>query len=427
MALFSRGAGPSSTDEISAVLDIGTRKIVCMIGQKTGSGQIRLLGAGSSAALGVKSGAVVDMEAAEYAIRQAVGKAEKAAGLAIHAVLVNLSTRSLKSAHIKVETRFASAEVADKDLQRVVDAALMEFDAPDQAILHALPLNWFLDEEAGIKDPRGMFGKVLGVEMHFVTANIGVLRNLAHCIERCHLHIVDVVASPYAAGEAVLVDDELDLGVTVIDMGAGITTAAVFRDGALVFVDAIGVGGGNVTSDIARGLSTPWEAAERIKALYGSALESPDDERHMIPCPPMGAQDELHHEPRTLLTSIVRARMEETFELMAERFKKAGIRKYAGRRIVITGGGVQLSGAVQLAEYIFAKKARIGKPHDLLGVPESMAGPDYAVVAGLLKHAFKDKHEAISGPPDLSGQRFRQRRYSGGSIMRSFRWFKENF
>ncbi|MBL4854875.1 MAG: cell division protein FtsA [Robiginitomaculum sp.] len=424
--MFSGRSG-TAQPEIFAILDVGSSKVVCFIGQQEENTGVRILGAGYQASAGLKAGAVVDMEAAEHTIRHAVEKAERAAGFAIQSVIVNVSTRSLKSRHINVETKFSSAEVADKDLRRVIDTAMVEFAEPDQAILHALPLNWTLDGERGIRDPRGMFGSHLGVDMHFVTANVGVLRNLSHCIERCHLRIEGMIASPYAAGEAVLVEDEFDLGVTVIDMGAGITTAAVFRDRTLAFVDAISVGGKNVTSDIARGLTTPWEAAERIKTIYGSALESPGDDGQTVPCPPMGAEDELHQEPLSALTSIVRSRAEETFEILRDRFKAAGIGDFAGRRIVLTGGAAQLSGAVQLAEYIFGKRVRVGRPHGLFGLPDTMTGPDFAVAAGLIKHVFQEKREAISGPPDLSGRRIRQRRYAGGNVVRSFKWFKDNF
>lgn len=426
MALFEGRAGPGN-HEIFAVLDVGSSKVACFIGRAEPGVGIRIMGAGYHASTGLKAGAVVDMEAAEQSIRHAVEKAERAAGLAISAVIVNVSTRSLKSRHIKIETQFSSAEVADRDLRRVLDTALAEFDEPEHAILHALPLNWTVDDQTGVRDPRGMFGRNLGVDMHFVTAGVGVLRNLAHCIERCHLRIVDMVASPYAAGTGVLVDDEFDLGVTIIDMGGGITTAAVFRDRTLAFVDAVSVGGRNVSSDIARGLTTPLEAAERIKTIYGSALESPDDDTQMIPCPPMGAQDELHYENRAVLTRIVRSRIEETFEILRDRFKAAGVEDFAGRRIVLTGGGAELSGVVQLAEYIFRKRVRIGKPHGVLGLPDAMIGPDFAVAAGLIKYAMNEKREAISGPPDLSGKRYRTRRHAGGSFGRSLKWFRENF
>lgn len=417
----------SKGSEVFAVLDVGSAKIVCLIGREEPGVGVRVLGAGYHASAGLRAGVVVDMEAAENTIRHAVEKAERAAGLAVSSVIVNVSTRSLRSRHIHLDTKFSSGEVTNKDLQRVIDTAFSEFHEPDHAILHALPLNWSVDDEVGIKDPRGMFGTGLGVDMHFVTAGVGILRNLAHCIERCHLRINGMVASPYAAGSGVLVEDEFDLGVTLIDMGAGITTAAVFRDKTLVFTDALGVGGHNVTNDIARGLTTPFEAAERIKTIYGSVLDSPDDDGQMVPCPPMGAQDELHHEPLTLLTSIVNSRVEETFEILRDRFRAAGIEEYAGRRIVLTGGAAQLSGVSQMAEYIFKKRVRVGRPHGLLDLPETMTGPDFAVAAGLIKHIFENKREAVSGPPDLSGRRVRARRYEGGNFFKSLKWFKENF
>lgn len=388
---------------------------------------VRLLGYGFGVSAGLKGGVVVDMDAAEAGIRTAVEKAERHAGIAVHSVSVNVSTRSLRSQHMTVQTEFATGEVADRDLTRVMASSLSELAQPEDAIIHAIPINYSVDGEHGIRDPRGMFGSRLGVDMHFVLAGIGPLRNLAHTVERCHLRINSATVSSYAAGTAVLTDDEKDLGVTVIDMGAGITTIGVFRDNTLVHVDALPVGGQSVTNDIARGLVTPMEAAERIKFIYGSALHGADDDHFMVPCPPMGAQDELHYQPKSLLTSIVRSRVEETFEIIANRIADAGLESYSGRRIVLTGGGSQLNGAPEVAELVFNKRVRIGKPVGIMGLKETLSGPDFAVAAGILKGRFLENEEAISGPPDLSGRRYRQRRYSGGTMGRSLQWLKENF
>ena len=388
---------------------------------------VRLLGYGFGVSAGLKGGVVVDMDAAEAGIRTAVEKAERHAGIAVHSVSVNVSTRSLRSQHMTVQTEFATGEVADRDLTRVMASSLSELAQPEDAIIHAIPINYSVDGEHGIRDPRGMFGSRLGVDMHFVLAGIGPLRNLAHTVERCHLRINSATVSSYAAGTAVLTDDEKDLGVTVIDMGAGITTVGVFRDNTLVHVDALPVGGQSVTNDIARGLVTPMEAAERIKFIYGSALHGADDDHFMVPCPPMGAQDELHYQPKSLLTSIVRSRVEETFEIIANRIADAGLESYSGRRIVLTGGGSQLNGVPEVAELVFNKRVRIGKPVGIMGLKETLSGPDFAVAAGILKGRFLENEEAISGPPDLSGRRYRQRRYSGGTMGRSLQWLKENF
>lgn len=413
--------------ETLAVLDLGTSKTVCLIGQREANFGVRILGAGVSESRGLKSGAVIDMIEAETAIRSAVQKAERAAGVAVQSVSVNVSTRSLTSRQLTVQTAFASGEVADRDLKRVLNSSLAELEQPENAILHALPLTWSVDDVRGIRDPRGMFGQNLGVDMHFVLAGVGPLRNLAHCVERSHLKINSVTVSPYAAGLAVLAVDERDLGATIIDLGGGITTAAVFRDNMLVHVDAVSVGGNNVSADLARGLTTPLEAAERIKRIYGSALHGADDDRTHVPCPPMGAQDVLHHEPKTLVTNIVRSRIEETLELLKERLNAVGVDQYAGRRIVLTGGGAELNGVRELTEVLFNKRTRIGTPHGVLGLDPTLSGPESAVAVGLLKHAFMEKDEAISGPPDLSGRKYRQRHYAGGSLGRSIKWLKDNF
>lgn len=414
------------TDTV-CVLDIGTSKVVCLIGQKDPVMGIRMLGCGTACSGGVKAGAVVDLEAAEMGIRKAVEKAERAAGVSVHGVSVNVGLRSLESRHLRVQTQFASGAIADRDLKRVIGTSLSELSQPDYAILHALPLDWEVDGESGIRDPRGMYGQKLGVDMHFVTAGIGPLRNLAHCIERCHLALRSVTANPYAAAQSVLTEDERDLGVTLIDMGAGLTTVSVFRDNTLIHVDAIGVGGRNVTSDIARGLNTPLEAAERIKLFYGSALHGARDEYEQIPCPPVAAMDELQHVARSQLTTIIRARTEEMLELIRDRLADARLDAYSGRQIVLTGGASQLSGLREVTELVFNKRVRIGTPHGVFGLTDMMDAPDYAVATGLLRHAFQQQSEAISGPPDLSGRRYQRSRYQGNAFSRSVQWLRENF
>ncbi len=410
-----------------AVLDIGSSKVVCLIGCEEPNVGVRLLGAGFGVSAGMKSGAVVDMDAVEHGIRTAVEKAERAAGVAVRSVAVNMATRSVRSEQLSVHTDFASGEVAERDMRRVLASSLMELSNPEHSILHAIPLSWSVDDEVKIEEPRGMYGSRLGVDMHFVLAGMGPLRNLAHCVERCHLTMNSVTVSPYASAMSVLTDDEKDLGVTLIELGGGITSVAIFRDQRLVHVDAISVGGQTLTKDIARGLMTPPEAAERIKMLYGSALHGADDDRMTIPCPPMGAQDTLHHEPKSLLTGIVRSRIEETLEIIRDRMLEFGMENYAGRRIVLTGGGAQLTGVRELAEFIFNKRVRVGRPHGILGLKETLSGPDFAVATGLLKMQFMPHMEAIQGPPDLTGRRYRKKRYSGGSIGRSVQWLKDNF
>lgn len=421
------GAPVRKQSETVCVLDIGSNKVVCLIGRQEPGLGVRLIGSGFGVSAGLKGGAVVDLEAAEIGIRSAVEKAERAAGVTVQDVSVNVALRSLRSRHMTVETEFASGAVADRDLKRVLNSSMAELDQAEHAILHAIPLNWQVDGEDGIRDPRGMYGQRLGVDMHFVMGGIGPLRNLAHCIERCHLNIRSVTVSPYAAALSVLTEDERDLGVTLIDLGAGITSAAIFRDNTLVHVDALSVGGRNVTSDLARGLSTPFEAAERIKMIYGSCMQGANDEHDTVPCPPISAQGELHYESKSLLTNIIRSRMEETFELLRDRIYKAGLESYSGRQVVLTGGGAQLNGVRELAGLVLGKRVRIGHPHGVFGLSDELVQPDFAVATGLLKQAFDDREEVVQGPPDLSGRRMRTQRYSGNAFGRSIQWLRENF
>ena len=423
--MFERSGQKKS--EAIAALDIGTKKVACIIAVPDDNFGMRMIGKGIAASRGMKAGAVTDMAAVEEAIRSAVGKAERMAGVAVQAVSVNVGNRSLRSDYLNVQTEFASGEVADRDLKRVLGSSLSEFSQPEYVILHALPQTWSVDNENGIRDPRGMFGKKLGVDMHFVLSSVGPLRNLAHCIDRRHLNIRNVLASPYAAGLSVLTADEKDLGSMVIDMGGGVTSMSIFRDNTLVYTDAIALGGHNVTNDIARVLMTPPEAAERIKLLYGSALRGMDNDQDIVPCPPMGAQDELHEEPRSLLNEVINARIVEIFQHLRARLEKKGMEHYCGRRIVLTGGGANLNGARELAEQIFNKRVRIGVPHGIMGLGDHLSRPEFAVVTGLLLQDHSNVQEAISGPPDLSGQRYRSKRYNGSGFTRSLKWLRDNF
>ena len=429
-AVFQIGAPDTQSakrPDTVAVLDIGACKTVCLIGQEEPNFGVRLLGTGFGVSGGLKGGSIVDREATEVGIRSAVEKAERAAGVTVQSVSVNVSSASLISRHLNLQTDFASGEVTEREQKRLVRSAFAKLASPHHAVLHALPLAWSVDAAQGIRDPLGMYGRTLGVDMHFVMADLGALRNLAHCIERCHLRIHSVTASPYAAGQGVLTDDELDLGCTLIDLGASVTTVAIFREGALLSTTAIPVGGTTLTSDIARGLNTPVEAAERIKGIYGSALLGADDHEVMVPCPPMGADDELTHEPRSQLTQIVRARMEETFELIADRLQRSGLEPFSGRRVVLTGGGARLTGVRELAALVFEKQVRVGKPTYMQGLKSSLGQPDFAVATGLLRAAFADDGDRIGGAPDLSGRLQADMGAPAGVVGRTARWLRENF
>lgn len=424
--MFSLFGAKSDDKDIRAVLDIGTSKAVCLIGCEEPSLGVRIIGSGQAPIEGVKYGAVVDLELAEKGIREAVRRAEKKSGVAVRSVTVNVSSRSLTSHRMQVETAFANGAVAERDLKRLTHESLTKEARPETVILHAMPLDWRVDQERGIKDPTGMYGSRLSVHMHFVKADIGPLRNLAHCIERGHIQIGGARAAPLAAAEAVLTDDEKDLGATVIDLGAGVTSFAIYRDNQLLHVGAIGRGGNNITQDLAIGLSTPPEAAERIKRIYGSVLYGVDDQQ-LVPCPPVGARDQLAHQPKAFVVEIIRAQLEVIMAKVSAQLEAKGLEPYMGRKIILTGGGALLTGVSEYVTSVFNMPVRVGRAHSVLGLEGHQTEPDFAVSAGLMKLEFLQQKEVVSGPPDLSGRQFRARRYAGGGLGQSLRWFRDNF
>ena len=407
-----------------AAIDIGTSKICCLIARLDKDGRPRVIGIGQQANHGVRNGAVTDMEATETAIVNAVHAAEQMAGETIEQVVINLSGGHPASSSVDVEVAIAGHAVGETDLKRALEqgheAGLAGgLNGDLRQLIHSIPVAYRIDGNRGIRDPRGLFGERLGVNIHFVTAASGAVRNLMACVERCHLQVIDVVVSSYASGLASLVDDEMALGVTLIDMGGGTTTIAVFLEGSVIYTDVLRVGGGHVTNDIARGLSTPVNQAERIKTLYGHAMTVGTDE--LIDVPQVGEEGdgETHQVPRSLLVGIVQPRLEETFELVRSRLEASGMDKISGRRVVLTGGACQLPGIRELAQLILDKQIRIGRPVRVSGLAEATSGPAYATAAGLLVYAATA--ERVSAPTETT-----ETEASGTWLNRLNHWFREH-
>jgi cell division protein FtsA len=405
-----------------AALDIGSSKICCLIAKIEESGRAAVVGIGHQLSRGVKSGAIIDMDEAELAILTAVHAAEKMSAETIDEVMVNLSGGYPASQTVGVEVAIAGHEVGDSDLRRVLEHGRGIDVGPDRQVIHSIPVGYAIDGNRGIRDPRGMYGDRLGVSMHIVTAAAGAARNIATCVNRCHLEVAALVVSPYASGLATLVEDEKDLGVTVIDMGGGTTSIAVFFDGQVVFTDSVAIGGNHVTSDIARGLSTPLAHAERMKTLYGSALTSPSDERELINVPQIGEDGSgtSNQVAKSILVGIIQPRLEETFELVRARLEASGFDKLAGRRVVLTGGAAQLTGARELAQLVLDKQVRMGRPIRISGLAESTAGPAFSTAAGLIAYAIRREAE-------LRPQLRPERAPSQSLFDRVGGWLRENF
>lgn len=394
-----------------AGLDIGCSKVCCFIARGEAGERPRVIGIGQQASRGIKNGAVVDMPAVESTILNAVHAAEQMAGEEIEQVIVSLAGGHPASSSIDVQIALNGHEVGETDLRRAFERGQQahganglgqnggsapltdggQADAGRQTI-HSIPTTYTIDGNRGIRDPRGMFGDRLGVSIHFVTAASSAVRNLTTCVRKCHLDVTDYVVAPYASGLAALADDELELGVTVIDMGGGVTSIAVFYEGSVVYTDVVPVGGNHVTKDIARGLSTSMAHAERIKTLYGHAIATGADEREPIDVPQVGEDDERNARqvPRSLLVGIIQPRLEETFELVRSHLEASGFDKLGGRRVVLTGGASLLPGTRELGGLILDKQLRIGRPTRVAGLAEATAGPAYATCAGLLLYGLAE-------------------------------------
>lgn len=410
-----------------AALDIGSSKVACFIGRVVDDeGTFEVLGVGHQQSFGIKSGTVTDINKAEAAIRRTVHAAENMAadvmkGYPLREVIVNVPGVHAVSTSHAAEVKILGHEITDNDIRRALAKAQEDEMNEEYELIHTIPVSYRIDGHDGINEPRGMYGQDMHVDIHLAAADIGALRNMASCIERSHLDIKAMCISSYAAGLASLVEDEMDLGCTVIDMGGGVTSVAVFQNNALIFADAIPIGGKHVTNDIAQGLTTSIADAERMKILYGSAMASSTDETEMIDVPKIGEDERSapNHIPRSLLIGIIQPRLEEIFELIRGRLNDNGIGQTLGRRVVLTGGASQIPGMRDLAQHVLDKQVRLGKPIRLSGLPDAVSGPAFATTAGLLTYISERSDEM---PADIIAQ------VDPGTMWERVKfWLKENW
>lgn len=421
---------------VVSVLDVGTSKICCLIAKLAPRNQseavlgrshnIEIIGLGHQKSRGIKSGVIVNLDQAEQAIRQAVEAAERMAGLTVDSLIVNVSSGRLVSEAFSADISLGGHSVQERDIAQVLNAGAQHALAPERSVVHSIPIGYSLDGEHGISNPLGMVGSRLGVDMHIVTAENAPLRNLEHCINRSHLSVEDLVATPYAAGLACLVEDEMQMGCACIDIGGGTTTLSIFMDGRFVYSDAIAIGGHHVTMDLARGLSTRLEDAERIKVKHGSALVGSSDETALISIPPIADEDvdAPNQVSRAQLTRYIRPRVEETLEMIRDRLASSGFADAVGKRLVLTGGGSQLNGMVEVARRILSRNVRMGRPMGVAGMPEATKGPAFSTGVGLLIYPQMAEIESFSkqttfGNGLLTG--------TGGPWNRITSWIRESF
>jgi len=429
-----RGSGPQKSGIIAA-LDVGSTKVCCLIAKIepparnsiTGP-KIKVLGVGHHAARGIRAGAVANVEEAERSIRLAVDAAERMAQVSVGEVYVNVAGGQPSSICYSGAATVQNEVISQNDVNKAIGTAMAQSKVVGRVLLHASPMQYCVDDAKGVKDPIGMYGARLGVEVNAVLVEQGAMHNLAMVIERCHLNVAGFVIGPYAAGRSVLVDDEMELGTTVIDMGGATTSVAVFHDGNLIYGDVLPIGGHHVTKDLARGLSTTIAHAERMKTLYGSALPSIYDDRELISVPILGERgvDALNSVPRSMLTGIIRPRLEEIFEMVQDRLEQSPVANKLGRQLVLCGGASQLTGMREAAGQIMSRNIRmagsVAGSTGFSGLPESSKSPAFSVATGLLAYALApDQH--MSRMIEFSQENIKSTRY----INRVGRWIKESF
>jgi cell division protein FtsA len=425
---------PAHRSVVVAALDVGSSKVVCLIGRLRPHGprqvltrrshSVEVIGFGHTVARGTKAGTVVNLVQAEDAIRCAVDAAERMASVEIESVVLSISSGRPASELFTAEIEIVGSAVSENDIARVLAAGGRHSLRDGRAILHSLPVGYSIDGVKGIRDPRGMLGARFGVDMHVATTDVAAARNLMLAVERCHLDVEAMAASPYVAGLAVLADDEGDLGAAVVDMGAGTTTIAAFQAGRLVHIDGFALGGHHVTMDLARGLNARVTDAERIKTLYGTVLSGGSDERDMITVPPLDEheREQAQFVARATLVSIIKPRVEEILEMVRDRLAACPIAGDRRRHVVLTGGASQLNGLPELAARIIGRPVRLGRPLGIAGSPDAAKGPAFAVAAGLLVYpqaAHIEHFEARHKRQLTTG--------TGGYFARVGRWLRESF
>lgn len=378
--------------EIVVGLDVGTTKVCAVVGE-VGEDGITILGVGSVPCRGLRKGIVSNIDWTVRSIKDAIESAQTMAGVEIRTVYAGVAGSHIRSQVSDGVAAVAGGEVTRADVERVLEGArAIPVDA-DRQILHVLPREYLVDTQDGIRDPIGMSGVRLGVKVNLVTAATTCVQNVIRCAERCNLAVADVVLEPLASSEAVLSDDEKEIGAVVIDIGGGTTDILLYVDGGIAHTSVIPVGGNNITSDIAAGLRTPMAEADRLKRLSGCALGRMVGDDEDIEVPGVGG-----HAPRRcgrrVLSDIVEPRVEEIFAVIRKRIEDTGMIEQLSAGAILTGGAVLLEGMTEFAEEILGMPVRIGYPTGVRGLTQLVHGPQYATGVGLVKYGAQVMHEA---------------------------------
>lgn len=379
---------------ITVGLDIGTSKIGTVVGEVGEGGRVQILGVGISPSQGLRQGVVINLDQAVASIQQAVQEAQLTAGVEIVDVIVGIAGDHIRSVNSRGVVAVArnDHEITQSDVDRVIDAAKAIALPIDREVLHVLPQEFIVDTQTGIKNPVGITGVRLEAEVHIVTGAVTSAQNIIRSVKKAGLRVSGLVLEPLASSYSILDKNEKDLGVAIIDLGGGTTDIALFYEGAIRHTAVIGLGGQNVTNDIALGLRTPIEQAEEIKKKVGCTYQGLVSKNEMFTVPGIGGRA-AREVSRELLTTIIQPRMEEIFSLAAKEIKRSEFGELLSAGVVITGGGSLLHGVVPLAEEVFGLPAKIGIPQGIVGLIESASSPIFATGVGLIFYGLDKKNK----------------------------------
>jgi cell division protein FtsA len=399
-------------------LDIGTSKVVAIVGEVTPENEIEVIGIGSHPSRGLKKGVVVNIESTVQSIQRAVEEAELMAGCQIHSVYAGIAGSHIRSLNSHGIVAIRDKEVTTADVERVIDAARAVAIPADQRILHILPQEFIIDNQEGIREPIGMSGVRLEAKVHMVTGAVSAAQNIIKCVRRCGLEVDDIILEQLASSYSVLTDDEKELGVCLVDIGGGTTDMAVFTEGAIRHTAVIPIAGDQVTNDIAVALRTPTQHAEEIKIKYACALAQLTSPDESIEVPSVGERP-ARRLARQTLVEVVEPRYEELFTLVQAELRRSGFEDLCAAGVVLTGGSAKMEGVVELSEEIFHMPVRLGLPQYVSGLVDVVKNPIFSTGVGLLLFGYHNR--AMREAEVRMGGSFR-------SVMRKMKsWFQGNF
>lgn len=381
-----------NSDNTIVGLDIGTTKVCAIVGKKTDNGVIKIIGIGQTPSKGLRKGVVINIDEAVMSIKRAVAYAERMSGVKIDTVYTGIAGGHIRSYNSNGVVAIKSLEVAESDIRRVIDAAKAVAIPPDREIIHIIPQEFIVDDQAGIKDPRGMSGTRLEVRVHIVTGSVTNVQNIVKCCQKSGLTVKNIVLQPIASSQAAIMGEEKDLGVGLVDIGGGTTDVAIFVSNAIKHTSVISIGGDHITNDLAIGLRTPFKEAEDIKKKFGCCLTELVNEEDVVKIPGVGDRKSREIQ-RKLLSEIIEPRMEEIFSIVKDNLDKVNILPMLASGIVLTGGSALMEGAVELAESVFNLPVRVGKPINVTGLKDAVDNPMYATGVGLVIYGFENTED----------------------------------